>query len=238
MSEILVAVPPATVGEKIPMGVVFKNLNSVDITPYIKEKMKIKYLPWSSAWTLLMTYYPDFTYTALNGPALVEGGSPIPYFTDGKTCWVETSLTIGGNTINEKLTIMDSRNNAIPLENVTIRDALDSQQRCFVKNAARFGLGLSLWIGDDYSENGRIAKKERDEAAAEQENALTEAHKKIIDLCNEKITAGVDKDKLYEIIKTVGKISKPNPNSIKDVDLCGAVYDAIKAVEPAGKESK
>lgn len=232
MSEIITAVPPTPIGERIPMGVVFKNLNSVDITPYIKEKMKIKYLPWSSAWTLLMTYYPDFTYTALNGPA------PIPYFTDGKTCWVETSLTIGGNTINEKLTIMDSRNNAIPLENVTIRDALDSQQRCFVKNAARFGLGLSLWTGDDYSENGKIAKKERDEAAAERETALSEAHKKIIDLCNEKIAAGVDKDKLYEIIKTVGKISKPNPNTIKDVYLCDAVYDAIKAVEPAGKEAK
>lgn len=221
--------------EKTSIGAIFKTLNSVDITPYIKEKMKIKYLPWSQVWTILMTYYPDFTYKAIDGPSLNESGTPIPYFTDGKTCWVETSLTISGNTLNEKLTIMDSRNAAIPLENVTIRDALDSQQRCFVKNAARFGLGLNLWVGDDYSENAKIAKKERDEAAAEKEAALTEAHKNILDLCNEKVTAGADKDALYTIIKTVGKVSKPNPNAIKDIELCEAVYNAIKAVEPVQK---
>ena len=215
-------------------GEIFYTCNSFDVTPYLKTKMgNIKYLPWANCWTILAGLFPNFVHEAIE-PIDPQTGEPKLYFVIGNTCYVKTRLTIEGYTIYEKLAIMDGRNNAIPVENVTTRDALDAQQRCFVKNAGRFGLGLNLWVGEDYSENAKIEKKKRDEKAAEEtaalNAALNAAHKKVLDLCVAKKESGVDGDMLYKTIEQIA--GTRNPNKIKTVEECDKVYEAIKALEP------
>lgn len=213
-------------------GEIFYTCNSFDVTPYLKTKMgSIKYLPWANCWTILAGLFPDFDYEAVE-PIDPQTGEPKLFFVIGNTCYVKTKLTIEGHTICEKLAIMDGRNNAIPVENVTTRDALDAQQRCFVKNAGRFGLGLNLWVGEDYSENAKIEKKKRDDKAAEETAALNAAHKKVLDLCIAKKESGVDGDMLYKTIEQIAGTT--NPNKIKTVEECDKVYEAIKALEPEG----
>lgn len=232
-----VVYPTVALGKDVPtpsksFGEIFYTCNSFDVTPYLKTKMNsIKYLPWANCWTILVGLFPDFDYEAIE-PIDPQTGEPKLFFVIGNTCYVKTKLTIEGHTICEKLAIMDGRNNAIPVENVTTRDALDAQQRCFVKNAGRFGLGLNLWVGEDYSENAKIEKKKRDEKAAEETAVLNAAHKKVLDLCIAKKESGVDGDLLYKTIEQIAGTT--NPNKIKTVEECDKVYEAIKALEPEG----
>ena len=58
---------------------VFQTLNEIDVSPFLKEKNGMKYLPWSSAWTEVKKKYAQATYKVHKTS---EGTN---YFTDGKT---------------------------------------------------------------------------------------------------------------------------------------------------------
>ncbi|WP_162609379.1 DUF1071 domain-containing protein [Flavonifractor sp. An82] len=66
----------------------FTVLSEIDITPYLKKKNGMSYLPWSSAWSLVKTRFPDASYE------VVKTEDDVIYFTDGKTCWVETQCNL------------------------------------------------------------------------------------------------------------------------------------------------
>jgi hypothetical protein len=63
---------------------------------------------------------------------------------------VSTKLTIEDITITCTLPVMDYKNQAI--KNPNACDINKNIQRCFVKNCALFGLGLSLYSGEDLPE--------------------------------------------------------------------------------------
>ena len=106
---------------------VFQTLNEYDITEHIKKKDKIIYLPWSKAWMILKTLYPDSTVEVVEN--VNDNGDDIRYFTDGKTAWVKVSITIKGHTETESLAIMDFRNKSIPVDNITSADVEKSIKR-------------------------------------------------------------------------------------------------------------
>ena len=41
---------------------IIKKLSAVDVSPFLKEKMKISYLSWADAWRILTGLYPNSTY--------------------------------------------------------------------------------------------------------------------------------------------------------------------------------
>ncbi len=130
----------------------FQTLNEYDISEHIKEKNKIIYLPWSKAWMILKTLYPGSKFTVNK----TEGGCI--YHTDGKTAWVEVSITIGEQTETETLAVMDFRNKSIPVADITSADVGKSIKRCLVKCAAVQGLGLYLCRGEELSDAARKNK--------------------------------------------------------------------------------
>lgn len=199
---------------------IFKTLNALDITSYMKNKQNMKYLPWSQCYTILSTHFDDWYYEVIRNP---EG---LLYFNDGKTCWVETSITINGITRCEQLAVMDNRNAAVALENVRMTDVQKSIKRCFVKNAALFGLGLSLWVNEDYSDLGRQAKKKKDE----EDLALKQLRQKALEICTEKKNIGIPPNRMYEII---GKYAngKRNPNLLPDIESCEKAIEELNALE-------
>ena len=74
------------------------------------------------------------------------------YHTDGKTCWVKTGITVSGIEHIEYLPVMDYKNKSISVETVTSVDVNKAVQRSLTKAAARHGLGLYIYAGEDLPE--------------------------------------------------------------------------------------
>lgn len=127
---------------------VFETLNSINVNEHTEKKNKLTYLSWTWAWAEVKKKYPTASYT-------VYEQNGIPYFTDGKTCWVKTGVTIEGLEHIEYLPIMDFRNQSIPLERVTSMDMNKAIQRSITKACARHGLGLYIYAGEDLPEAER-----------------------------------------------------------------------------------
>lgn len=196
---------------------VFQTLSEIDITSKIKQKNKMDYLPWSSAWDLVKNRYPNATYR------IVKTESGCIYHTDGKTCWVETDVTIEGETQTEILPVLDFRNQAIGADKITTSDVNKSIKRCLAKNLALFGLGLSLWNGEELSDNAKKKKADDDES-------LRTAQKNMIDLLKSKVDEGCDKAKLFDYIQTL--IGTKNPSNVKDIKVLEKALEDIKNITP------
>ena len=112
---------------------VFSVLNALNCNEHTERKGNLTYLSWAWAWQMVKTNYPDASYTIYENP---DGWN---YFTDGRTCWVKTGVTIGGLEHIEYLPIMDSRIQSIPLNAIRSVDVNKSIQRSLTKatNPAR-----------------------------------------------------------------------------------------------------
>lgn len=146
----------------------FQRLYDINVSEQLKEKIGLKYLSWAYAWGILKTAYPEATYQVytreihlteqteivdkeFNSTKTIttDSVSEIPYFTDGKTCFVKVGVTVEGREEVELLPVMDNRNNAVPVSGVTMTLVNKAIQRAFVKACARHGLGLYVYAGED-----------------------------------------------------------------------------------------
>ena len=192
---------------------VFKLLNEYDVTEHLKKKDKIIYLPWSKAWTIIKSLFPTAKFT------IHKKNDGCIYHTDGKTAWVEVSITINGWTETESLAVMDFRNKSISIESITSADAEKSIKRCLVKCAALHGLGLSLWTGEELSSAAK-RKKEKD---------LDDVKQDILGTIAEKLDAKVPKEEIYKAIESIA--GAKNPNAIRDIAIAQKVLEKIKKME-------
>lgn len=126
----------------------FVKLNSTDVGEHIEKKNNLSYLSWAWAWAEVKKAFPDATYTVYENEAL--GG--MPYITDGKTAMVKVGMTVNGIEHIEFLPIMDYKNTSIPVDRITSYDVNKSIQRALTKAAARHGLGLYIYAGEDLPE--------------------------------------------------------------------------------------
>ena len=124
----------------------FKQLNSIDCSDKIEKKNGLSYLSWAWAWGELKKVHPEATYT------IYENADGWNYFTDGRTCWVKTGVTVAGIEHIEYLPVMDFKNKSIPLGNVTSFEVNKAIQRSLTKAVARHGLGLYIYAGEDLPE--------------------------------------------------------------------------------------
>ena len=137
----------------------FNELNSVDCTGKIEKKNGLSYLSWAYAWAEVKKKHPDANYT------VYENKDGWNYFTDGRTGWVKTGVTVNGIEHIEYLPIMDFRNKSIPVDNITSFDVNKSIQRSLTKACARHGLGLYIYAGEDLPEDSEPEKTPQQKAA-------------------------------------------------------------------------
>lgn len=124
----------------------FIELNSIDVSDYVETKggaVKLNYLSWAYAWGEIKKRYPLANYT------VYENKDGWNYFTDGRTAWVKTGVTINGLEHIEYLPVMNNSNKSIPLKDVTSFDVNKAIQRSITKAIARHGLGLYVYAGED-----------------------------------------------------------------------------------------
>ena len=134
---------------------VFRNLNAINCNEHTEKKGNLTYLSWAWAWQMVKSNYPEAIYTIYENP---DGWN---YFTDGRTCWVKTGVTIGGIEHIEYLPVMDARNLSIPFESVCSTDVNKAIQRSLTKACARHGLGLYIYAGEDLPDSTAAVMKEQ-----------------------------------------------------------------------------
>jgi len=126
---------------------VYEVLSKLNVNDKVEKKNGLTYLSWAWAWGVLKENFPTATYT------IYENKDGWNYFTDGKTAWVKTGVTVNGIEHIEYLPIMDFRNKSIPLEQVTSFDVNKAIQRSLTKAISRQGLGLYIYAGEDLPED-------------------------------------------------------------------------------------
>ena len=134
---------------------VFEQLNRINVNDHTEKKNGLTYLSWAWAWAEVKKLYPDAYYTIYERET--EFG-PVNYFTDGRTCWVKTGVTIDGLEHIEELPVMDFKNRSIGYNDVTSMDTNKAIQRSLTKACARHGLGLYIYAGEDLPEDEAEAK--------------------------------------------------------------------------------
>lgn len=139
----------------------FERLYEQDVSSFIeKKKVKTKkgdeftldYLSWAFAHAEMKKVDPDakviereFTHYRLLGEHLIEEQKP--WLADQAGAMVNVTVKMLGREENEWLYVMDNSNQSVSEPNAAqINKTL---KRCFVKALAKFGLGLSLYIGED-----------------------------------------------------------------------------------------
>ena len=125
----------------------FTALANINVNDKTEKKNNLTYLSWAWAWREIKKQHPDATYT------IYENKDGWNYHTDGRTCWVKTGMMVQGIEHIEYLPVMDYRNASISADKVTSFDVNKAIQRSLTKAAARHGLGLYIYAGEDLPED-------------------------------------------------------------------------------------
>ena len=112
----------------------FQELYDVNVNDKTEKKNGLTYLSWAFAWAEIKKRHPMAFYT------IYENADGWNYFTDGKTAWVKTGVTIDGLEHIEYLPVMDYKNQSIPADKLTSFDVNKTIQRSLTKACARHGL--------------------------------------------------------------------------------------------------
>lgn len=144
----------------------FRTLSQINVNDMVEKKQTggttLTYLSWASAFQAAKENFPDLEYEVERNP---ETG--MPYWYDPLTGYmVFTKVTIGGQTHEMWLPVMDGTNHAMRAEPyevqtkykkfkvpaATMCDINKAIMRCLVKNISIFGLGLYIYRGEDLPE--------------------------------------------------------------------------------------
>ena len=126
-----------------------------DFKVYFREYTEILYERHSFDFDDLLLKTIDILEDKDNGvtrTVVNKSTQEIPYFTDGRSCFVKVGVSIQGVEYIEYFPIMGLKNDAIPANRVTMTDVNKALQRAFVKACARHGLGLYIYAGEDLPE--------------------------------------------------------------------------------------
>ena len=173
----------------------FAKLNAVNVRDKTEKKNGLTYLSWAWCWGEVKKLHPDATYT------IYENADGWFYHTDGKTCWVKTGLTVQGIEHIEYLPVMDYRNQSIPTDKVTSFDVNKAIQRSLTKAAARHGLGLYIYAGEDLPEGAEVTPMSK-KAPGIDTQQLKLARMKLIAADVQKYTGSKDKAAIRDGIET------------------------------------
>ena len=139
----------------------FTELYNIDVHGKIKQKNGLNYVPWAAAWAELKKIHPDAIYTIagqiFNTTETIDGKTKTTsyirkWFDDGKSGWVEVTVTVGDVAHTVMLPIMDLRNKSIPADDITVSEANKAIMRALTKACAMHGMGLYVYEGEEFSE--------------------------------------------------------------------------------------
>lgn len=200
----------------------FAILNEINVNDHVEKKNGLTYLSWAWAWQVFKTNFPDSYYT------VYENEHGWNYFTDGKTCWVKTGVTLVDGDYHleliEYLPIMDFRNASISVDKLTSFDVNKSIQRSLTKAIARHGLGCYIYAGEDIPNESDETKQRKQETESQISLLLMQ-----IQPLMDKIASGMSKEEKIAFANThiVPYTSNMNYKACKDVEKLQKFYDHL-----------
>lgn len=199
----------------------FQKMHSIDVNKWVEKKNGLSYVSWANAWGEVKKLHPDATYT------IYENADGWFYHTDGKTCWVKTGLTVQGIEHIEYLPVMDFRNASISADKVTSFDVNKAIQRSLTKAAARHGLGLYIYAGEDLPEGAEVTPMSK-KAPGTDTQQLKLVRMKLIAADVQKYTGSKDKAAIRDGIETAEAWMEAQGS------FTGKSYEAMTEEEFAG----
>ncbi|MGL5049480.1 MAG: DUF1071 domain-containing protein, partial [Fusobacteriaceae bacterium] len=167
----------------------------------------LTYLSWATAWKLLKEEDENAKFeNVFNLNPNWDLGEDTFLFRSGTGFMVRTKITFLSEEQECFLPIMDNYNNSI-IEPDS-RDVNDAIMRCLAKNVALFGIGLSIYNGEDLSKFVSEEEKLRDEFITKIKNKC-KANKDAMDyVTNEsklvgKKLAEMEATELKELLKNI-----------------------------------
>ena len=121
--------------EKNSYLAIWNKLSAVEVGEFIESKNGFDYLSWSRAWALLMFHYPAATFEFDEMVTFADGSAE-----------VGCTIRIGDSFRHSTLAVMNFKNQAVSNPNSV--DIQKAKQRVFVKAIAYFGLGFSVFLGE------------------------------------------------------------------------------------------
>lgn len=186
---------------------IFNTLQAIDCSEHIEQKNGLSYLSWAWSWGIAKSIYPRSYYT------IYENRDGWIYFTDGKTCWVKTGVTIVDGDYSQEhieyLPVMNFKNASIPAKDITSTDANKAIQRSLTKALARHGLGLYIYAGEDLPMEGAEDFEEKARKAEEAKKAAAE---------------------LKNLIAKVDEVAKKNVSGMSAADKRSYLETKVKPV--------
>lgn len=172
---------------------IYATLREINVNEHTEKKGNLTYLSWVWALDQLYLHYPEAVVEIHKNP---DGW---PYWTDGRTCWVDVEVRIGGLSRREyAYPVMNYQNKSIPLDKVTSFDVNTSIQRAVTRCVARFGLGFYIYASEDLppeenAERAAALLKEWEEVDGALMRAGVDRHdQKVIDWVSAQVKVELD----------------------------------------------
>ena len=200
----------------------FQQLNSKDVNDHVEKKNGLTYLAWSYAHQELKKIDPTFTtkYHEFPHPDVNRDDYFVPYLATPEGYFIQTSVTVKGQTETEWLPVLDFRNKALAKGSATPFDINKAQKRCFVKAAALHGLGLYIYNGE--------------EVPSASDNDITELEEKI----NQFVTISQEKGKDANLDKTMRWLGISNINKVSQKEIAHAHVKLDAGLKQLDKDDK
>lgn len=170
----------------------FGEINRIDVSEHVEQKMKLSYLSWAWAWQEMKKIDENAEVIVHEFPEYIAVGDTVqtilkPYLKDVGGAWVKVTVKLNGRSETEYLPVMDMRNKAVVEPDATTINK--NIKRCFVKALALHGLGLYIYAGEDIPEAEPV--KNITSQQAKVLNALIEVVAKLADKTYEELKAMV-----------------------------------------------
>jgi len=140
---------------------VWNTFSNMRVKDLISKNQNVEYITWSKVWRVIMEEYPA-SYYSFDEREITSVGSEGPF----RTVEVSCALTIVENATRPRkasrtmhLPVMQSFGQFLAIENPTARHISDARMRALVKAAAMFGLGLTMWSGDEFAAGDKDQEK-------------------------------------------------------------------------------
>ena len=125
---------------------IWDQLSEIDVSNYIEKKGKLSYLSWGWCVQIMMDNFPDFSFEFQTFEH-ENGRHYDAMFYPNNTAMVFVTVHIGDLSRSLWLPCLDYRNK--PIEDPNSFDINNAKMRALVKCIALFGLGWSLYLGQD-----------------------------------------------------------------------------------------
>ncbi len=133
----------------------YLGLRSVPVRKHFEKKGGLDYLSWAKAWDMLKRNYPDAEYWVVRD----EQNNNCNYFTNDNSGWVTVVVSVNSIDHSIDLAVMDHKNKAVPKDQITSVDVMNTIQRALTKAVAMHGLGIIAWTGEkDYLSDNDFKK--------------------------------------------------------------------------------